>query len=86
MESDPVALRNDLGGRWLTADFKVGDILIKLLYLFSRRIVMENVTPICREQYYRVGIVRLQRGRNKTDNRREPRGRNGEKANLSFAR
>lgn len=28
ISDDPVALRNDLGGRWLTADFHPGDLLV----------------------------------------------------------
>ena len=32
LSDDPVQLRNDLGGRWLTADFRPGDVLIFTMF------------------------------------------------------
>jgi hypothetical protein len=32
ISADPVSLRNELGGRWLTTDFRMGDLLIFSMY------------------------------------------------------
>lgn len=32
LSADPVGLRNELGGRWLTADYRMGDLLVFSMY------------------------------------------------------
>lgn len=46
LSDDPVALQNELGGRWLTTDFRAGDVLCFSIYLAHA--ALDNRSPIGR--------------------------------------